>query len=160
MTAAAVLMCTATIASAQGGQGQGGPPPRGEGARMVRPGMGMEGPLFAGINLSDEQKGKIKAIHEKYREKNEEQRKAAMEAMQKARQSNDTAAMRTAMQQLSAIYTGEQEKEILEVLTPEQRERYNKNKEEMKTRMRERGGDRGGPLRVRQRGGAPPQRTQ
>ena len=141
LTAAAVLMCTATFAGAQGQQStppqhpQGGE--RGHGMRGGRPGMEMGQRLLAGIDLTADQKAKIKAIDEKYRPQNQEARKKAVDAMQKARQSNDTAAIRAAMSEMRGVYSAEQEKEILAVLTPEQQTRYNKNKEEMKTKMKE-----------------------
>lgn len=143
MTIAAVLMCTATVATAQDTAKNG--PPRGEGQRQGRMGMGMDRHkmLLAGITLTDTQKTQIKAIQDKYREQNLTRSKEDMEAMAKARQSNDTAAMRAAMEKMRAR-NDEQDKEILAVLTPEQRERYNKNKEEMKAKMMNRGGERRG----------------
>ncbi len=130
LTAAAVLMCTATIAIAQGGY----PPPQQD---SMKPGMKVGKKLFEGIDLTNDQKTQINAINDKYRAQNQANAKASMDAMQKARQANDTAGMRAAREQMASVYTPEQEQEILNVLTPAQRERYNKNKAEMKKHMQE-----------------------
>ncbi len=84
------------------------------------------------LNLTDAQKGQIKAIRQKYQPQNDAlraQSKPYMEAARAARQKNDTAAFRSNMEKAhqvmqNASYRTQEQAEIRAILTPEQQAKF------------------------------------
>lgn len=120
---------------------------RGE-ARMGRGGEGFG--LGRDLNLTDAQKAQIKAIHDKYRPQNQALRDRAkpfMDAARTARQNRDSVAFRTnmekarqVMQSGQSIHTQELA-EIRNVLTAEQRVKFDARQKEMAERRAQGGKD-------------------
>ena len=102
--------------------GRGGP--RGD--------RGGEQMLFRGITLSDAQRQQVDSINAKYRTQMQSLRENAGDDRRQAFQQ-----MRDLMERRNA--------EVRAVLTPDQQKVFDQNVEEMRSRMRERMGDRGGP---------------
>lgn len=92
---------------------------RGPGGRGGREEMAMRG-----ITLSSDQQARIERIRANYRTQMEQARQSA---------GDDRAAMRERMRPMME----REQAEIREVLTPEQREQYDRNIAEMRTRMQQ-----------------------
>ena len=143
----ALLVGTAAIASAQSAQtppqtgkarqalGQRG---RGLGVRNLRRG------LFRGIQLSDAERTRLKAVREKYQPQFKSLReslKPSGQAARAARQRGDTAAVRaewqkTASQREEAQKLAEQVRaEYRNALTPENQAKFDANATQLKTRL-------------------------
>jgi len=113
---------------------------------------GMRGGEFGrDLNLTDAQKTQIKAIRAKYQPQNEAlrtQAKPFMEAARAARQKGDTVAFRTNMEKARQVMQGGQSirtqetAEIRNVLTAEQRVKFDARQKEMADR-RAKGGHKG-----------------
>ena len=112
---------------------------------------GRRGPgrdFFADLNLTDAQKAQVKTIREKYKAQNEAARTQAkpfMEAARAARQKGDTVAFRTNMEkarQVGQSVRTQEMAEIRNVLTPDQRTKFDARQKEMADR-RAKGGHRG-----------------
>jgi Spy/CpxP family protein refolding chaperone len=105
---------------------------------------GTRGPgrdFYADLNLTDAQKTQIKAIREKYKAQNEAARTQAkpfMDAARAARQKGDTVAFRSniekARQAGQSVRTQEMA-EIRNVLTPDQRTKFDARQKEMAERV-------------------------
>ncbi len=165
--AVAMLVGAATVASAQN------PAPQGQAGKAERGQHGMRGDL----NLSDAQHQQIKDIHAKYRiqfQQLRERSRPDMEAARTARQSGDTAAARAALARVRAnqgtavaALRQQEQAEIRDVLTDEQRTKFDARQARMRERKAQHDsthGQRGargmqGERRGRQRGGARPART-
>jgi len=104
--------------------------------------------FFADLNLTEAQKAQVKTIREKYKAQNEAARTQAkpfMEAARAARQKGDTVAFRTNMEkarQVGQSVRTQEMAEIRNVLTPEQRTKFDARQKEMAER-RAKGGHRG-----------------
>jgi Spy/CpxP family protein refolding chaperone len=122
-----------------------------KGMRGGRGQMGRDhGRLMADLNLTDAQKTRIKAIHEKYQPQFKtlrEQGRTQFESLREARQKGDTsAAARQRMQQqreqfrtrADALRT-QQQNEIRAVLTAEQRAKWDAAAKQREERMKLRG---------------------
>jgi periplasmic protein CpxP/Spy len=103
------------------------------------------------LNLTDAQKTQIKAIRAKYKPQNEAlraQAKPYMEAARAARQKGDTVAFRTNMEKARQVMQGGQSfrtqetAEIRNVLTPDQRVKFDARQKEFADR-RGKGGHKG-----------------
>jgi len=103
------------------------------------------------LNLTDAQKAQIKAIHAKYKPQNEAlrtQAKPYMEAARAARQKGDTVGFRTNMEKARQVMQGGQSvrtqetAEIRNVLTAEQRAKFDAKQKEFAER-RAKGGHKG-----------------
>ena len=88
--------------------------------------------LFRGITLSDAQRQQVDSINAKYRTQMQTLRENAGDDRRQAFQQ-----MRDLMERRNA--------EVRTVLTADQQKVFDQNVEEMRSRMRERMGDRGGP---------------
>lgn len=92
------------------------------------------------LNLTDAQKAQIKTIREKYKPQNEAARTQAkpfIEAARAARQKGDTAAFRSNMEkarQVGQAVRTQETAEIRNVLTPEQRIKFDARQKEMADR--------------------------
>jgi Spy/CpxP family protein refolding chaperone len=92
------------------------------------------------LNLTDAQKAQIKAIRDKYKPQNEAARTEAkpfIDAAQAARQKGDTAAFRSNMEkarQVGQAVRTQETAEIRNVLTPEQRTKFDARQKEMANR--------------------------
>ena len=141
---------------------------RGPGGQRVE-GRGRKGGegfgLGRDLNLTDAQKAQIKAIHEKYRPQNQALRDRAkpfMEAARTARQNRDSVAFRTNMEKARQVMQSGQSirtqetAEIRNVLTAEQRVKFDARQQKMAERRAQaeknggkgwgkRGGRRGAP---------------
>lgn len=165
--AVAMLVGTATVASAQN------PAPQGQARQAQRGQHGMMGDL----NLSDAQHQQIKDIHAKYRVQFEQLRERSrpdMEAARTARQSGDTAAAHAARARVRANHgtavaalRQQEQAEVRAVLTAEQRTKFDARQARMREREAQhdsthgKRGERGtrGEGRRPNRGGARPGRT-
>ena len=107
-------------------------------ARRAGPGKG-QGYLFAGIDLTDTQKTRIKAIHESYRPRMQAVRDSARVAKQDG---VTNAADSTFRLRHEALMTA-QRAELRAVLTTEQQARFDVNAKRMEDRMGRRFGVRG-----------------
>lgn len=136
--------------------------PRGGGEFRGRHGPGRD--FMGDLNLTDAQKAQIKAIRQKYQPQNEAlrtQAKPYIDAARAARQKGDTAAFRSNMEKARQVMQGGQSirtqetAEIRNVLTPEQRVKFDARQKE-KADRHAKGGRRGwgkkGP-------GAPPAKS-
>lgn len=96
--------------------------------------------FFADLNLTDAQKTQIKAIREKYKAQFQSirtQQKPLIDAARAARQKGDTAAFRSNMQQarnLAQPLRTQEQNEIRNVLTAEQRAKLDARQKEMADR--------------------------
>ena len=148
--AVALLVGGAVAASAQQ---PGTPAPDGP-ARHGRMREGFGRRLFRGITLTAAQQVSIKQIRGQYADQAKPLRESMRPAMQEARaarQRGDTAAAKAAWdktagtrEQLRSLRQREMA-EVRGVLTADQQKVFDQNVEEMRSRMRERMGDRGGP---------------
>ena len=122
---------------------------RGEGMRG-----GMHGMMFRGLNLTVDQKSKIKQISESFRERNQPLRQELRAKRQALRQAgaggtfNEAAATQTLTETagLEAKLMGERFKmrqEMLSVLTPEQKTQLEQKRADFKARAGERRGRKG-----------------
>jgi Spy/CpxP family protein refolding chaperone len=123
--------------------------PRAGGEYRGQRGPGRE--FLADLNLTDAQKTQIKAIRQKYQPQNEalrNQAKPFMEAARAARQKGDTVAFRTNMEKARQVMQGGQSvrtqetAEIRNVLTPDQRAKFDAKQKEFAER-RGKGGHKG-----------------
>src|SRR3954464_6736304 len=115
---------------------------------------GNEGFAFGrDLNLTDAQKAQIKAIRQKYQPQNEAlraQAKPFMEAARAARQKGDTAAVRSNMEKARQVMQGGQSiraqetAEIRNILTADQRTKFDARQKEMADRRANGGHRRGG----------------
>lgn len=112
---------------------QGGPPGGGRGMGANQTEM-----LLQGIELSEEQKGKLKTIDEKYAPKQKEFRDAMMAARERGERPGPEQ-----MQQMRELQ-GKQRDEIRGVLTTEQQVKFDANVKQMQERMQRRGPPGGG----------------
>ncbi len=93
--------------------------------------------FFADLNLTDAQKAQIKAIRQKYQPQNEAARTQAkpfIDAARAARQKGDTAAFRSNMEkarQVGQSVRTQETAEIRNVLTAEQRTKFDARQKEM-----------------------------
>ena len=156
------LVLTAGVAQAQQTtptQPNGRPEAGMQRGRGMRDGMGARG-LLRGVNLTDEQKQRVRAIHEKYQNEGKgvrESLRPAMEEARAARQRGDSAAARkawdrTADQRRQLVALQERQmSEVRGVLTAEQQRQFDANRTAMQARMKERraegGNKRGGAAR-------------
>jgi Spy/CpxP family protein refolding chaperone len=121
--------------------------PRAGGEFHARRGGGRD--FYAGLNLTDAQKTQIKAIRDKYKTQFESlrtQQKPLIDAPRAARQKGDTAAFRSNMQQarnLAQPLRTQENNEIRNVLTAEQRAKFDARQKEMADR-RAKFGEKGG----------------
>ncbi len=126
----------------------------GHGRRWGGPGEGMHGMMFRGINLTDDQKSKIKQITQSFRDRTQPLRQELQtkrEALHQAGEGNtfDEALATQKLTEtagLEAKLMGEQFKmrqEILAVLTPEQKTQLEQKRAEFKAREGERRGRKG-----------------
>src|SRR6266513_1532339 len=96
--------------------------------------------FFADLNLTDAQKAQIKAIRQKYQPQNEAARTQAkpfIDAARAARQKGDTAAFRSNMEkarQVGQSVRTQETAEIRNVLTAEQRTKFDARQKEMADR--------------------------
>lgn len=109
--------------------------------------------LFKGIDLSSAQKAKVDSIRSKYRSQSRslrEQMAPEMKNARTARQSGDSAKIAEARQNMSAsrekmmTLRKQETGEIRGILTPEQQSTFDKNLEQIQSRMREGRGARRG----------------
>ncbi|MDX6497547.1 MAG: motif family protein [Blastocatellia bacterium] len=132
------------------GKGRGG---RGQGMQGGMQG-GMHGMMFRGLNLTDDQKSKIKQISESFRERTQPLRQELQTKRQALRQAdaggtfNEAAATQTLTETagLEAKLLGERFKtrqEMLSVLTPEQKTQLEQKRADFKARGAERRGRKG-----------------
>lgn len=123
------------------GRGRG---QKGAGGMMGLGGM-MGGRLFSQLNLTDDQKAKIKQIHQTFAESNKPLREQLHAKRQELRQTSEggtfnealTSQKLTEMASLQAKLMGERHKlhqEVLSVLTAEQKAQLEQAKAEFKTR--------------------------
>jgi Spy/CpxP family protein refolding chaperone len=128
-------------------RGPGGPGQRGE-ARKGGEGFG----LGRDLNLTDAQKAQIKAIHTKYQPQNQALRDRAkpfMDAARTARQNRDSVAVRTNMEKARQVMLSGQSirtqetAEIRNILTAEQRVKFDARQKEMADRRAKRQADGG-----------------
>lgn len=144
--ALALTLGAASVSSAQQGQ-------RGD-REMRRDGMGMGmGMMFKGIELTDAQKAQLKDVREKHGmgEAMKTQMKAQHEAMKAVREKGDTAAMRAMRSQMQEQMKQRHEQmqqhhdamisDVRGILTPAQREVFDKNVTTAKEHMKGRGQD-------------------
>lgn len=115
---------------------------------------GMHGMMFRGLNLTDDQKSKIKQISESFRERTQPLRQELQTKRQALRQAdaggtfNEAAATQTLTETagLEAKLMGERFKmrqEMLSVLTPEQKTQLEQKRADFKARGAERRGRKG-----------------
>lgn len=142
--ALALTLGAATVSSAQQGQ-------RGD-REMRREGMGM-GMMFKGIELTDAQKAQLKEVRQKHgmSEAMKAQMKAQHEAMKAVREKGDTVAMRAMRLQMQEQMKQRHEQmqqhhdamisDVRGILTPAQREVFDRNVTTAKEHMKERGRD-------------------
>lgn len=118
---------------------------RGRGEHRGHGWGGMRGDLFSSLNLTDDQKAKIKQIRDSYRERNQPLREQLQAKRQELRQAsegdtfNEALATQklTEMASLQARLMGEEFKlhqETLSVLTAEQKAQLEQQKAQFKTR--------------------------
>ncbi|MEO7502398.1 MAG: Spy/CpxP family protein refolding chaperone [Gemmatimonadaceae bacterium] len=125
---------------------------RGEGMRGGRRGgRGFDRGVARDLNLTEAQRTQIRAIHEKYRPRIQtihEQFKSQNDAARALRQNGDTAGARTAFQRLHTDMQArlqpihqQQQTEIRNLLTAEQRTKFDAAQLRMKERMQNRDND-------------------
>jgi Spy/CpxP family protein refolding chaperone len=104
------------------------------------------------LNLTDAQKAQIKTIHEKYRPQNQALRDRAkpfMDAARTARQNRDSVAFRTNIEKAHQVMLGgqsirtQESAEIRNILTAEQRVKFDARQKEMADRRAQAGKDGG-----------------
>ena len=111
---------------------------------------GGHGRLMADLNLTDAQKTRIKAIHEKYRPQFQtlrEQGRTQFESLRSARQKGDTSAAarqrfqleREQFRQRADSLRQQEQNEIRAVLTAEQRAKWDAAAKQREERMKQRG---------------------
>jgi Spy/CpxP family protein refolding chaperone len=136
------LMLAGPTVSAQGGQ-----PPRGGEGRGERhgefrrggPGGGLRH-LLKGITLTEDQKAKLKALHEQNKSQmdaNREQFKKTMEEAKALREKGDTAGAHAKMRPLMEQRKADMEKhaaQLRAILTPEQQKQFDANLAEWKAK--------------------------
>jgi Spy/CpxP family protein refolding chaperone len=122
-----------------------------KGMRGGRGQMGRgHGRLMADLNLTDAQKTRIKAIHEKYQPQFKtlrEQGRTQFESLRDARQKGDTSAaarqrfqqQREQFRQRADAIRQQQQNEIRAVLTTEQRAKWDASAKQREERMKQRG---------------------
>jgi Spy/CpxP family protein refolding chaperone len=143
VTAAAALMAAPAL------HAQVTTPPQASitGHNDVKRGMRQHG-MMANLNLTADQKAKMKAIHEKYAPQMKAAREKAkpdFDAMKAARASHDTAAMRAARAKLQADMAPtqsvmkQQMAEMRAILTPEQQQKMDSARVHMRGHMGGRG---------------------
>ncbi len=131
--------------------------PRAGGEFGGRKGPGRD--FMAELNLTDAQKAQIKTIREKYKPQNEAARTQAkpfIDAARAARQKGDTAAFRSNMEkarQVGQSARAQETAEIRNVLTPEQRTKFDARQKERADRWAK-GGRKG-----EHKKGAPPAKS-
>ena len=114
--------------------------PRGRAGGEFRDRRGRGRDFFADLNLTDAQKAQIKAIRQKYQPQNEAARAQAkpfIDAARAARQKGDTAAFRSNMEkarQVGQSVRTQETAEIRNVLTAEQRTKFDARQKEMADR--------------------------
>jgi len=153
---AALLIGFAGVA---GAQTSGTQPPHGKAQTDRRPGFegrrgfgrGFDGSLAKDLNLTDAQKAQIKTIHEKYRPQLEAirtQLKPQVDNARALRAKGDTAGARAAFAKARADVRGrmltirqQEQAEIRNILTPEQRTKFDAQQKAMADR-RAKGGPR------------------
>ena len=142
-------------------RGPGGPGQRGE-ARGRNGGEGFG--IGRDLNLTDAQKAQIKTIHEKYRPQSQALRDRAkpfMDAARTARQNRDSVAFRTNMEKARQVmqsgqsFRTQETAEIRNVLTAEQRVKFDARQKEMADRRAKDGDKAGKGWGKRERRGAP-----
>lgn len=112
-----------------------------------------DGRLMADLNLTDAQKSRVKAIHEKYQPQFKtlrEQGRTQFESLRSTRQKGDTSAatrqrfqqQREQFRQRADALRQQEQNEIRAVLTAEQRAKWDAARKQREERMKERG-DRG-----------------
>ena len=112
--------------------------PRAGGEFRGRRGPGRD--FFADLNLTDAQKAQITAIRQKYQPQNEAARNQAkpfIDAARAARQKGDTAAFRSNMEkarQTGAAVRAQETAEIRNILTADQRTKFDARQKEMADR--------------------------
>lgn len=106
--------------------------------------------LYAGIELTDEQQQQIDAIreqaraaHDAWREENKAKFEAIREQFREARENRDREAMQAAGEQMRQLWQQapkprDHVDDVLNVLTPEQRERFQANMAQLQERMQQR----------------------
>ena len=124
---------------------------RGEGMRGGRRGGGFDRGLARDLNLTETQRTQIKSIHEKYRPRLkavQDQFKTQSDAARALRQKGDTAGARAAFQRLRTDMQAriqpihqQQQTEIRNLLTAEQRTKFDAAQQKMKERMQNRNKD-------------------
>jgi len=165
------------IAGVAGAQAQGTQPPvagkvqgqrglRAEGRRGFRRGREFGGRLAKDLNLTDAQKSQMKAIHQKYRPQLEairDQYKSQFENIRSLRQKGDTAGARAAfakirgdIQSRSLAIRNQENADIRNILTADQRAKFDAAQAQRKKWMEEHKDGRGfGRGYNRNRGTAP-----
>jgi len=119
------------------------------GMRAERGGRGGEGRLMKDLNLTDAQKSKIKAIHQKYQPQFKtlrEQGRTQFESMRGARQKGDTSAaarqkfqqQREQFRQRSDAIRTQERNEIRAVLTADQRAKWDAAAKQREERFKQR----------------------
>ena len=146
--AAGSVAAQTTQPQAQGQQQRGERGERGQGEFRGRRGPGGPGGfLLRGITLTDAQKTQLKALRKSNDNKaDREQFRATMEEARALRQKGDTAAARAKMQQVRAAFEkdrAQQTAAIRNILTAEQRTKFDANVAEAKQRQAQRGEGRG-----------------
>ena len=149
-----VVVFAASIALAQTQQGQttdktNTPGWHGEGRGHRRGGHGKGGMMFRGLNLTEDQKAKMKQISQSFRERTQSLRQELKAKRQELHQANAGGTFNEALAtqklqesaSLQARMMGEQIKlrqEMLSVLTAEQKTQMEQKRAEFKTRWAER----------------------
>ncbi len=149
---AALILGVSGVAGVVAAQGQGGP-----GRGLGRPGgYGMRhrgefgGRLTKDLNLTNAQKAQVKAIHETYKSQFESMRtqfKSQTDNARALRQKGDTAGARAAMQnirQRMLTVRQQEQAEIRNVLTADQRAKFDAAQAQRKRWMEKRGEGRRG----------------
>jgi Spy/CpxP family protein refolding chaperone len=140
---AMMLVGVAGISAAQSTTAPKATPDSGFHRRGSHAGGEMRGEFGRDLNLTDAQKTQIKAIRAKYKPQNDAlraQAKPYMEAARAARQKGDTVAFRTNMEKARQVMQGGQSfhaqetAEIRNVLTPDQRVKFDARQKEFAER--------------------------
>lgn len=157
LLAASMLFAATATLNAQDGEGKERKGRGDKGGRMFGGGReGMErgqrgglGMMMKDLNLTDEQKEKMKGVHESNSEKMKELGKAMAEAQKSLREASegdtiDEAKIREICKTVAdnmaemAILRAKMKKEVDAILTDEQKAKMEEKKAEMKTKMEER----------------------
>ena len=139
-----------TKSERRGGKGWGDHGGRGMGRGGHRGGMRGEGMMFRGVNLTEDQKTRMKTISESFRERTKSLHEQLRAKHQELRQANDSGTFNEALAtqklteaaSLQAKLMGERFKmrqEMLAVLTPEQKTQLEQKRAEMKAKRAARG---------------------